>query len=101
MGRCSKSFRGVKRCLGISLFLSIQYAIIMILLFAVFLKYGVSEFSRLLLSAVFLDLYGVGNQRIPEIPPEPELEIKIITEDPKGLAVRERINERIQAEIHS
>ena len=41
----------------ISMFLSIQYAIIMIMLFAVFLKYGVSEFCWVLLSAVFVDLY--------------------------------------------
>ena len=41
------------------MFLSVQYVIIMIMLFAVFLKYGVSEFSRVLLSAVFVDLYGV------------------------------------------
>ena len=54
----------VKYTAAISLFLSIQYAIIMILLFAVFLKYGVSEFSRVLLSARFLDLYGVGDREI-------------------------------------
>ena len=59
-----------------------------------------SEFSWVLLSAVFVDLYGVGSQRTPEIPPEPDLEIQIITEYPEGLAVRERINKRIQAEIH-
>ena len=41
----------------ISMFLSIQYTIIMIMLFAVFLKYGVSEFCWVLLSAVFVDLY--------------------------------------------
>ena len=29
---------------GISMFLSIQYTIIMVMLFAVFFKYGVSEF---------------------------------------------------------
>ena len=40
------------------MFLSVQYVIIMIMLFAVFLKYGVSQFSRVLLSAVFMDLYG-------------------------------------------
>ena len=61
---------------------------------------GGSDFSRVLLSAVFVDLYGVGDQRNLEIPPEPELEIQIFTEDPKGLAVRGRINERIQAKIH-
>ena len=43
--------------------------------FAVFLKYGVSEFSWVLLSSVFMDLYGVGDQRNPEIPLEPELEV--------------------------
>ena len=43
----------------ISVFLYIQYAIIMVMLCAVFLKYGVSEFYRVLLSAVFVDLYGV------------------------------------------
>ena len=40
------------------------------------------------------------DQRNLEIPPEPELEIQIITEDPEGLAVRERINVSIQVEIH-
>ena len=85
---------------AISLFLLIQYAIILILLFAVFLNCGGSEFYRVLLSAVFVDLYRVGDQRNPEIPPKPELEIQIVTEDPEGLAVRERINKRIQAEIH-
>ena len=34
--------------------------------------------------------------RDPEIPPEPELEIQVIPEDP----VREGVHERIQAEIH-
>ena len=34
-----------KYIVAISMFLSIQYAIIMILLFAVFLKHGGSEFS--------------------------------------------------------
>ena len=37
---------------AISLFLSIQDAIIMILLFAVFLKCGGSDFSQVLLSAI-------------------------------------------------
>ena len=41
----------------ISMFLSIQYAIIMIMLCAVFMKYGVSEFYWVLLSAMFVDLY--------------------------------------------
>ena len=40
----------------ISMFLSIQYAIIMVMLCAVFLKYGVFEFYRVLLSAVFVDM---------------------------------------------
>ena len=40
------------------------------------------------------------DQRIPEIPPEPELEIQIVPEDPKEIAVREGIHKRIQAEIH-
>ena len=39
-------------------------------------------------------------QRNQKIPPEPELEIQIIPEDPKEIAVREGIHERIQAEIH-
>ena len=60
--------------MAISLFLSIQYAIIMILLFAVFLKHGVSEFSRVLLSPRFVDIYGVTEQRNPEITLEQELE---------------------------
>ena len=46
----------------ISMFLSIQYAIIMMMLFAVFMKYGVSESYRVLLSAVFVDLYGVADR---------------------------------------
>ena len=47
----------------ISILLSIQYAIIMVMLRAVFLKYGVSEFYRILLSAVFVDLYRVANRK--------------------------------------
>ena len=31
---------------------------------------------------------------------EPDLEIQVIPEDPKEIAVREGIHERIQAEIH-
>ena len=50
----------------ISMFLSIQYVIIMVMLCAGFVKYGVSEFFRVLLSAVFVDLYGVRDQRNPE-----------------------------------
>ena len=40
------------------------------------------------------------NQRKPEIPPEPALEIQIVSEDLEEIAVREGIHERIQAEIH-
>ena len=47
----------------ISMFLSCQYAITMVMLFSVFLKYGVSEFSRVLLSAVFVDLYRVADRK--------------------------------------
>ena len=47
----------------ILMFLSIQYAIIMVMLCSVFLKYGVSEFYRVLLSAVFVDLYGVADRK--------------------------------------
>ena len=43
---------------------SMQYVIIMIMLFAVFMKYGVSEFSPVLLSAVFVDLYGVVDRKL-------------------------------------
>ena len=35
-----------------------------------------------------------------ELHPEPDLEIQVIPEDPKEIAVREGIHERIQAEIH-
>ena len=35
-----------------------------------------------------------------EIPSEPELEIQDIPEDPEEIAVREEVQERIQAEIH-
>ena len=45
------------------MFLCVQYGIIMIMLIAVFLKYGVSEFSSVLLTAVFMDLYGVGERK--------------------------------------
>ena len=37
--------------------------IIMMMLCAVFIKYGVSEFYRVLLSAVFVDLYGVADRK--------------------------------------
>ena len=48
----------------ISMFISIQYAVIIVMLFAVFLKYGISEFYRVLLSAVFVDLYGVADRKM-------------------------------------
>ena len=48
----------------ISMFLSIQYVIIMVMLCAVFLKYGVSKFYRVLLSAVFIDLYGAADWKL-------------------------------------
>ena len=48
----------------ISMFISIQYAVIIIMLCAVFLKYGISEFYRALLSAVFVDLYGVADRKL-------------------------------------
>ena len=40
------------------------------------------------------------DRRDPEIPPEPELEIQVIPEDPKEIAVREGVHKRIQAQIH-
>ena len=40
------------------------------------------------------------DQKNPEIPPEPALEIQIVPEDTEEIAVREGIHERIQAEIH-
>ena len=43
---------------------------------------------------LFLDWRG------PEILPEPDLEIQVIPEDPKDIALNEGIHERIQAEIH-
>ena len=50
------------------MFLSEQYVIIMIMLFTVFLKYGVLEFSQVLQSAVFVDMYGeVDRKRIRRI----------------------------------
>ena len=47
----------------ISMFMSIQYAIIMTMLCAVFVKYGVSEFYRVQLSAVFVDPYRVADRK--------------------------------------
>ena len=49
----------------ISMFLSIQYAIIRVMC-VVFMKNGVSEFYRVLLSAVFVDLYRVADRKIYE-----------------------------------
>ena len=69
------------------MFLSIQYAIIKVMLCAGFMKYGVSEFYRVLLSAVFVDLYGVRNQRNPE----QELEIQIINEDKEAEVMAEEM----------
>ena len=48
----------------ISMFISIQYAVIIVLLCAVFLKYGLLEFYRVLLSAVFVDLYGISDRKL-------------------------------------
>ena len=45
----------------VSMFLSVQYVIIMIMLITV--KYGVSEFSHVLLSAVLVNLYGVVDRK--------------------------------------
>ena len=44
---------------AISMFLSIQYAIIMVMLGAVSLKYGISEFYHVFLSVVFVNLNRV------------------------------------------
>ena len=48
----------------ISMFISIQYAVIILMLCVVFLKYGISEFYRVLLSVVFMDLYGVADRNL-------------------------------------
>ena len=45
------------------MFISIQYAVIIVMLCAVFLKYGIGEFYRVLLSAVFVDLYGIADRK--------------------------------------
>ena len=45
------------------MFLSMQYGSIMIMLIAVFLKYGVFKFSCVLLAAVFMDLHGVVDRK--------------------------------------
>ena len=69
----------------ISMFLSIQYTIIRVMLCVVFMKYGVSEFYRVLLFAVFVDLYGVRDHRNPK----QELEIQIINEDKEAEVMAE------------
>ena len=48
----------------ISMFISIQYAAIIFMLCVVFLKYGISDFYRVLLSTVFVDLYGVADRNL-------------------------------------
>ena len=45
------------------MFLSMQYVIIMIMLMTVSLKYRMSEFSRVLLSVIFVDLKGVVDRK--------------------------------------
>ena len=40
------------------------------------------------------------DQRNPEIPPEPELQIQIVPENPEEIAVKEGIHKRIQVEIY-
>ena len=45
------------------MFLFVHYGIISIMLIVVFLKFGASEFSPSLLSAVFVDLYGVVDRK--------------------------------------
>ena len=62
----------------ISMFLSIQYAIIMLMLCAVCMKYEVSEFYWILLFAVLMDLYGVADRkRIRRIYQPRSIEIKL------------------------
>ena len=48
----------------ISMFISIQYAVIIRRLWAVFLKYGILEFYRILLYAGFVNLYGVADRHL-------------------------------------
>ena len=48
----------------LSMFISIQYAVIIFMSCAVFLKYGISEFYDVLLSSVFVDLYGVADRKL-------------------------------------
>ena len=62
----AKEFRGVwdRYATVISMFISIPYAVIIVMLCAVFLKYGILEFYRVLLSAVFVDLYGIADRKL-------------------------------------
>ena len=46
------------------MFISIQYALIIAMLCAVFLKYEVVEFYRVLLLAVYVDLYGIADRKL-------------------------------------
>ena len=48
----------------ISMFISIQYSAIIVRLCAVFLKYEILEFYRVLWSAVLVDLYGVADRNL-------------------------------------
>ena len=48
---------------AIFMFVSVQYVIIFIMLIAEILKYGVSEFSHVLLSAIYVDLYVVVDRK--------------------------------------
>ena len=50
----------------ISMILFVQYVFIMIMInmITVFLKYGMSEFSRVLLSAILVDLYWVVDRKL-------------------------------------
>ena len=48
---------------AVSMFLSVKYVIIISMLYAVFMKFGVSKFSHVLLSLVFEDLYGVVDRK--------------------------------------
>ena len=71
---------------AISMFLSIQYAIIMVMLGAVLLKYGMSEFYSVLLSAVFVDLFGVvDRKRIRKIYEPRSIEMEPITKNTSNI----------------
>ena len=48
---------------GISMFILVQYDVIIVMLCAVLLKYGIMEFCRVLLSSVFVDLYGITDRK--------------------------------------